>query len=196
MGLRADSDRVTHPLFHAGEGGSTPTSALSLWFFPCDRETFARLNLAWHSRLPRIGASQGRVYYAAEYDHRIYAVAMWSNPVARMLPQKEWLELRRFAIAPDAPRNSASSMLGWMVRDIRARFPEVVRLISYQDCDVHAGTIYKAAGWCRAENYVSRPAKVGWASRYRAGRTKQPMSTRMRWEYRIRKSGEEGDDHG
>lgn len=187
--VRADGDRVTHPLFHAGEGGSTPTSALSLFFFPCDLGTFARLNKSWHSRLPLIGSTRGRVYYAAEYDHRMYAVALWSNPVARLLPQLEWLELRRFAIAPDAPKNTASRMLGWMVRDIRKRFPDVLRLISYQDCEAHTGTIYKAAGWHRAENYVSRKRGLapttGWASRHRAGRTDQAVSPRMRWELQI-----------
>ena len=143
------------------------------------------LNENWHSRLPKIGASRGRVYYCAEHDGVCYAVAMWSNPVARLLPQREWLELRRLAIAPDAPKNSASRMLGWMARDINKRFPDVVRLISYQDCEVHTGGIYKAAGWVHAENYVSRAR--GWSKgsgggRDRSGRTNQAVAPRMRWE--------------
>lgn len=182
-------DRLAHPLFQTGGGGSTPTSALQLFFFATDRETFRRCNLAWHSRLPKIGASQGRVYYAAECNGVIYAVAMWSNPVARLLPQLEWLELRRMAISDDAPKNTASRMISWMVRDIRKRFPDVVRLISYQDCEVHQGTIYKASGWKQAENYVSRKRgwgpKTVWANRNRAGRTDQAVSPRMRWELRI-----------
>ena len=182
---RADSDRVAHPLFQEGGGGSTPTSALDLVFSTCGREVFARLNLAWHSRLPLIGASHGRVYYIAEHGCTAYAVAMWSNPVARLLPQREWLELRRLAVASDAPRNTASRMLGWMARDIKRRFPDVVRLISYQDCEVHTGGIYKAAGWKQADGYVSRAR--GWAKgngggRDRIGRTNQAVSPRMRWE--------------
>jgi hypothetical protein len=183
---RADDVRAAYPLFHAGGGGSTPTSALQLFFYATDRETFARCNMAWHSRLPKIGCSQGRVFYAAEHDGGILAVAMWSNPVARLLPQNEWLELRRFAIASDAPKNTASRMLAWMTRDIRKRFPDVVRLISYQDCEAHAGTIYRAAGWKHAENYVSRKRGLapttGWASRHRSGRTDQAVAPRMRWE--------------
>jgi hypothetical protein len=110
---------------------------------------------------------------------------MWSNPVARLLPQREWLELRRFAIAPDSPKNTASRMLGWMVRDIKKRWPEMRRLISYQDCEIHQGTIYKASGWIRAENYISR--KRGWepgngGGRKRLGRTNQEIAPRMRWE--------------
>jgi hypothetical protein len=181
---RADSARVTHPLFQAEEGGSTPTSALQLLFGVCSRETFRELNALWHSRLPLIGNSHGRVYYKAECDGVVYAVAMWSNPVARLLPQREWIELRRLAIAPDAPKNTASRMLGWMARDIKQRFPEVVRLVSYQDCEVHNGTIYKAAGWSVPPNYVSRAR--GWSKsktgKGREGRTDQAVAPRMRWE--------------
>ena len=185
MTNRADSVRVAYPLFQEGGGGSTPTSALSLAFDTCSLVTFRELNMAWHSRLPKIGASQFRVKYVAEYYGIYYATAAWSNPVARLLPQREWLELRRLAISDDAPKNTASRMIGWMVRDIRKRFPEVVRLISYQDCDAHSGTIYKASGWKPAENYISR--RRGWAvgsggATYRANRANQSVAPRMRWE--------------
>jgi hypothetical protein len=134
--------------------------------------------------LPKIGNSHFRVCYGAEYAGTWFAVAAWSNPVARLLPQLQWLELRRFAIAPDAPKNCASRMLGWMRRDIRARFPDVVRLISYQDLEAHTGTIYKAAGWTRAEGYKPRARGwIGWGNQPRKGRTNQAVSPRMRWEY-------------
>lgn len=185
MVTRADSVRVARPIFQSERGGSTPTSALSLFFGTTDYGTFKRLNMAWHSRLPKIGSSRGRVYYSAEHAGIVYAVAMWSNPVARLLPQLEWLELRRLAIADDSPKNTASRFIAWMVRDIRKRFPAVVRLISYQDCEAHEGTIYKASGWRKAENYVSR--KRGWEAasgggRRRIGRTNQAVAARMRWE--------------
>ena len=185
---RAESIRVMRPLFHAEESGSTPTSALQLVFDVTNRENFRVLNAHWHSRLPKIGASQGRVFYIAEFGGIAYAVAMWSNPVARLLPQLTWLELRRFAISDDSPPQTASRMLGWMARDIRKRFPDVVRLISYQDCEVHQGTIYKAAGWLPAEGYKGR--KRGWEStkgggRKRQGRTNQAVAVRMRWEKEI-----------
>lgn len=178
--------RVMRPLFQAEEGGSTPTSALQLFFSPTDRDTFARLNRDWHSRLPKINATVGgKVFYSAEFDGIAYAVAMWSNPVARLLPQKTWLELRRFAIADDSPPNTASRMLAWMARDIRQRFPEIVRLVSYQDTEVHDGTIYKASGWKQAEGYKGR--RKGWAAGQGGGatrmrRTNQAPAIRMRWE--------------
>lgn len=183
---RADDVVAAYPLFQAEDGGSIPTSALQLYFSTTDRETFRKANRAWHSCLPRIGSSCGRVYYMAEAAGRIFAVAMWSNPVARLLPQTSWLELRRFAITDEAPRYTASRMLGWMARDLWKRFPEVVRLISYQDCDAHDGTLYAASGWTKADNYISRKRvwapTTNWASRHRAGRTNQSVSPRMRWE--------------
>lgn len=51
------------------------------------------------------------------------------------------------AVAPDAPHCTASFFLGAMRRWIQRNMPEVPRLVSYQDVDVHRGTIYKAAGW-------------------------------------------------
>lgn len=146
----ADSVRVTHPLFQAEEGGSTPTSALQLQIEEIDRYVARDLNAAWHSRLPIYNTGfclNSLVSYGAYFGGKIYAVAIWTNPVAAALPQREWLELRRMAIAPDAPKNTGSRMLSVMARLIRKKFPHVVRLVSYQDEEVHAGTIYKAAGW-------------------------------------------------
>lgn len=171
-----DSVTAAHPLFPNGGGGSIPTSPLDLFFYQTDRETFRRLNATWHSRLPKIGGSFGRAYYAAEHGGQLFAVAMWSNPVARLLPQT-WMELRRFAIAPNAPKYTATRMLAWMVRDIRRRFPEVVCAFSYQDCDVHTGTIYRACGW-QIGKVDSRARTWTW----RPGRTNQAVAPRRRWE--------------
>jgi hypothetical protein len=145
--MSADGVRLAYPLLQAGGGGSTPTSALQLFFRTVDLGTAKALNRLWHSRLPIFGRCACRVAYVAEYDGLFYAVAIWTNPLARMLPQTAWMELNRMAVAPDAPRNTPSRMLGWMARDIRHRFPAVSRLISYQDCDSHSGTIYRASGW-------------------------------------------------
>lgn len=185
-----DDARIACPLFQAEYGGEVPTSALQLVFSKCNELDLVSLNAIWHSRLPRLGNSHFRICYNAMFNYRIYAVSGWSNPVARRLPQREWLELRRFAIAPDAPRYTASRMLGWMRRDIIKRFPEVVRLISYQDLDAHQGTIYKASGWRQAEGYklLSRGG-IGWATRPRKGRTNQCITPIMRWEMQIRPAG-------
>jgi hypothetical protein len=57
------------------------------------------------------------------------------------------MELRRMACGPDAPKNTASRMLAIMTRQLHLYFPLCPRVISYQDTEVHTGTIYKAAGW-------------------------------------------------
>lgn len=184
MSICVDDARIACPLFQAEYGGEVPTSALQLRFSAVQESVFKSLNSEWHSRLPKIGNSHFRVCYSAECSNVIYAVAAWSNPVARLLPQLTWLELRRFAIAPDAPKFTASRMLGWMRRDIIQRFPDVERLISYQDLEVHSGTIYKASGWKHAENFKPRARGwIGWGTRPRKGRTNQNVAPRMRWEY-------------
>ncbi len=147
---RAGDLRVAYPLFQAEGGGSIPTSALQLRFEEIHVKRARDLNALWHSRLPVYDTGfclNSTISYGAEFEGVYYAIAIWTNPVAAALPQYEWLELRRMAISDDAPKNTASRMLGFMAKDIRKRFPQVVRLISYQDCEAHAGTIYKAAGW-------------------------------------------------
>lgn len=153
MTNRVEGVRVAHPLFQVEGGGASPTSTLSLWFSEAHLKTAKALNALWHSRLPKFARPTCRVAYTAECEANglYYAAAIWTNPLARMLPQLEWLELNRLAIAPDAPKNTASRMLAWMARDIRKRLPAVCRLISYQDCDIHTGGIYRAAGWVATE---------------------------------------------
>jgi len=88
-----------------------------------------------------------------------------------MLPN-HWRELRRMACAADAPKNTASRFLGWMVRWFRANEPGIGRLIAYQDNEVHRGTIYLAAGWERGWTSKSRIRdrsgnRAGTARKYR-----------------------------
>ena len=133
----------------AGGGSSTLTSALFLRFETIDLRTALDLNRLWHSHLPQLDQRVAAwLCYGAKWHDSYRAIAVWSLPIARLLPQDgSCLELRRFAIGPSTPKNSASRMLGWMARDIARRRPSVHRLVSYQDCEVHAGTIYKATGW-------------------------------------------------
>jgi hypothetical protein len=90
------------------------------------------------------------------------------------------LELRRMAIAPDAPKNTASRMLGVMRRKIQAKFPEVIRLVSYQDTEVHKGTIYKASGW---EVANTQEKVADWTNTTRKRSKPQSTAPKVRWEY-------------
>jgi len=161
-----ESIRAMHPLFQVGQGGSIPTSPLHLRFFEVDKEWASRLNREWHSRFPELGGGAARVCYGAQHEGRMYAVAVWTNPSSPKLPQFSWLMLKRYAIADDAPRYTASRMLGWMTRDVRPRFTEVTTLVSYYDPDVHDGSIYAACGW--SNPVITRRTKsTRWKNRTR-----------------------------
>jgi hypothetical protein len=189
---RGDSIRLMHPLFQEGEGGSTPTSPLSMRVERIAYETAKALNQKWHSRLPRIGDPPGTtnamICFGAAYRGVLYAVAIWSHPVNRSLPQNEWLELRRMAISDDAPKMTGSWMLGVMARLVRKSRPEVRTLISYQDKAVHSGTIYRAAGWkaTTVKRYSS------WSNQTRVRPECQAKSDKQRWEYILPQPESEG----
>lgn len=178
-----DSIRVVYPLFQEEGGGSIPTSPLQLELREVKPQIACELNALWHSRLPRLDWSNVTrnthyVCYAALYDGIIYAVAIWSSPVAqnRFKDGKSILELRRLAISPEAPKNTATRMLAVMIKLIRKKLPEITRLISYQDAAVHTGTIYKAAGW----KNTNRTEFISWNNRPR--NPDQAKAPKIRWE--------------
>jgi hypothetical protein len=182
MGARADGARLARPLFQAGDGGSRPTSALHLWLDRVTLNVARPLNQLWHSTLPRYGRgfikNQSDLCYAAEHEGRYYAVAILSNPVARNLPQDTWLELRRLAVAPDAPRNTASRILRIVALLVRRDRPAIVRLVSYHAVGVHTGAIYRAAGWTPTKQ--RRGSEWSCGSRPRPGA--QCKADKQRWE--------------
>lgn len=185
--MSAENIRVMYPLFQAGKGGSIPTSALSLFVETTDYAWAKKLNQAWHSTLPRIGDPEsvmvGGVHYAATYQGIIYAIAIWTHPVSRSLPKDSWLELRRLAIAPDAPRNTASRILAVMAKLILVAKPLITTLVSYQDMEAHSGCIYRAAGW--TPTIISK--RKNWSSSARYRPAAQRPTNKQRWEKVIRK---------
>lgn len=176
-----DGIRVVHPLFQEEGDGSIPISPLQLRIERIPKTVAASLNGYWHSRLPEIANWQNCDCYGAFFANRYYAVAMWSIPSARMLNGRGWYELRRMAIADDAPPNTASRMLKIMRILIAKEKPEIKRLISYQDTGVHKGTIYRAAGWKPTE--LSGGGEWSRPSRHRE--SVQAITPKQRWEYEI-----------
>jgi hypothetical protein len=165
------------------DGGSIPTSTLQLNVFKLDNEKAIKLNRLWHSRVPEMG-NYRTCYpcYGAEYKDVYYAVAMWSQPIAgnRIKKGEYCLELRRMAISPEAPHNTASRMLAIMTKLIKKEMLHIHKLISYQDTAVHNGTIYKASGW----SVANHTEYVSWCNR--RGRIDQVVSPKIRWELIIR----------
>jgi len=155
----------------------------------CHPAEAVALNAQWHSRLPHAQKGPWRATFIAKNANELpMAVGLWHNTSARGLP-KDWLELRRYAISPDAPKNTATWALARMQKLIASDFPEIVRLISYQDLDAHQGTIYRAANWTPA--YFSRPRnrdrsthRVGTQRQYRSDANGDaPASAgKIRWE--------------
>jgi hypothetical protein len=183
--MSGDSIVVVHPLFQEEGDGSIPISPLQLHFGRCSVDTAIVLNEAWHSVFPRIDKSNvvrgGRLEcFAAEYANRYYATAIWTRPIAanRMRDGDKLIELRRMAIAPGAPKNTASRFLAWMTRHIRKAQPDVIRLVSYQDTAHHSGTIYKAAGW----RSVTLSNNADWTTHKRPGASAQSDAPKIRWE--------------
>lgn len=186
MKIRAGGVRVAYPLFQAEGSGSIPTSALQLRFETVNMKVAQSLNRLWHSRLPKtilsnLVRNRRYVAYVAEFDGLFYATAIWTDPVAanRMVDGDLIIELRRMAIADDAPKNSASRMLGWMIRDIKRRYPECVKCVSYQDTAVHNGTIYKASGWTAIDTSDSQTT---WSTTTRLRNAEQSSAIKQRWE--------------
>ena len=170
MAVDALPERRAFPLFD--EVGPAPNTARALIVDLCPIQHARELVAAWHSRMPQTQRSPWQYAFAARYGGITYGVALWHNPSARMLPS-HWLELRRLAVSDDAPHCTASRMLGQMARYFRANAPDRERLISYQDADVHQGTIYAAAGWTAAH---TTPA------RQRDRSTKRPSGNLYRWD--------------
>jgi hypothetical protein len=146
------------------------------------------MNRMWHSRLPDVGGFYiNGLFFGGFFSETCYAVAGWSQPIAREFLGRNYFELRRFAIAPDAPKNTASRMIGFMVRYISRTMPNIVKLISYQDTAVHLGTIYKASGWKNAY-YRDRGFEKAWEKHPRpcntqtSGENGKINSPKIRWE--------------
>ncbi len=182
MNQSGESIRVVHPLFQTEGGGSTPTSPLQLRLGWIPMFKALQLNSLWHSRLPEFRYPPEKcLAIGAECDGIYYAVAIWSQPSARMLNNLGMYELRRLAIAPDAPRNTASRMLRVMRSMISKKRPGTKTLISYQDVEVHTGAIYRAAGWVSAN--TSKVSESGWNTR--SPHTMQSKAPKVRWEYAL-----------
>lgn len=180
MSYSAGDARVAYPLFQEEYGGSIPTSALQLIFSRIGIKYALLLNEQWHSRLPLLSNWQGCFAYGAECNNVMYGIAIWGRPVARSFNGLGYIELRRMAVSDDAPKNTASRMIGWMLREIRKE-GTYKKAISYQDTEVHSGIIYKATGW-----NATRSGKDSWDrpkqgnSRRRLDR--QVVGLKIRWE--------------
>ena len=68
-----------------------------------------------------------------------------------------------------------------MVKDIKNKMKDIELLISYQDTEVHSGTIYKASNWTAA--YTNRGQS--WSNKTRQRNEEQTLAAKTRWEYAL-----------
>ena len=172
---------VVHPLF--GDGGETLLSVKDLTLWDIGVDLAMELNDKWHSVLPDTNKgnmlrNKHKAFYAFEFDGRFYAVGMWTDPVAANRLSFTAIELRRLAIADDAPKNTATRMLKLMREDLKKKFPHINKAISYQATEHHRGTIYKADNWI-----VGATSKhVDWHKK-KGVKKAQTNSPKVRWEH-------------
>jgi len=148
----------------------------------------SQLNNLYHSRLPKIHPSNitrntHYVCYGIFFGSKSIGVAIWSSPVAqnRFKDGKQMLELRRLALNDECPKNTASWSIGKMIKRIKLKFPEIRRLISYQDTEVHQGTIYKASNWVIG----GKTGFISWSTKKRERNEDQATGDKIRWEYHL-----------
>ncbi|HEA19389.1 hypothetical protein LCGC14_1865790 [marine sediment metagenome] len=189
--ISGDGVRVAQPLFPVEGQGSIPMSPLQLNIIEIGILEACGLNKLWHSRVPIITNpySKNRIAFGAEFKGIWYAVALWTDPIARGFNHRGYLELRRMAIAPDSPKYTASRMIKIMALLIKRAFPHINKLISYQDTGVHTGTIYRASGWDIGG--IKANIGTGWNTRLR--NKMQTASDKIRWEKQIRPEPEQID---
>ena len=170
--------------------GLFPTSTKQLECVPVSAALASALNATWHSRLPCIHSSnilrnRYHICFATMYDWRYFSVGIWSSPVNQNFNVDTVLELRRLAISPESPKYTASWMLSKMIKEIKKQLPSITRLISYQDTEVHKGTIYKAANWQQTARTRYQPE--GW-NKSRKRQASQSQGVKIRWEYQLTKN--------
>ena len=99
-------------------------------------------------------------------DSEMIGAALWMPPTknaAMSVNREHWtrvLTLSRLAIAPGAPTNCASLLIGGMIRAIRTE-GKWVSLVTYADeAEGHTGAIYKATNWTYAGASAPTPRWV------------------------------------
>lgn len=166
-----------------------PDSPKQFEFAVISAKSACEYNERWHSRLPKIHwgnvvRNTHYVCFAAVYENDVYAVTIWSSPVAqnRFKHGKQVLELRRMAISPDCPKFTATRMLAHNRKWIKQNMKDIALLVSYQDTEVHKGIIYKADNWSNAS--ISKGMK--WNNGNRQRNEEQSLADKVRWEYKLK----------
>lgn len=130
----------------------------------------------WHSFKC---APQGwRVAFVLTDGVRLLGVSTFGRPVARLEDQETTLEHTRMALAPDAPRCSATRFMALTRKWIRENMPEITRLVSYVPADKYTGITYRGDGWKIV--YAEKRTSHTWTNR--SGRDANEDKIRTKFE--------------
>ncbi len=160
-----------------GEAGATTTLGRIL---PVTGRGTRELVNGWLRRYHYLGPLHGWRYAAAlrqaDNDLLWEGVVVVGTPASFVLARRGYLEVRRLALRPGAPKNAGSYLLGHVKRWASNR--GFARLVSYADPSArgpkncpgneHRGTIYLAAGFRR--DGMSRDHSSGRVGGSRRGR--------------------------
>jgi len=133
-------------------GGSIPTPPLQLLRVEeCDLKAIQAFVVAHHYSGSVFGIT-GRRFFRVDVDGALVGAAIFGTPAGRGVAEKYdpngegLLELRRFVMIDDLPKNAESRTLGVMFRALKKdglRF-----ILSYADpSHGHVGVIYRATGF-------------------------------------------------
>ena len=164
--LCGDSSNVEQTTFQWDDGGSRPTSPLQIKdmkCYPCNLKRVARNIEAWHYSKTVWGVNWTHCFEMRVGETQVGA-AIVGQPATKSTADKHGgldavLELRRFCCRQDAPKNSESFFLGWMLRWLKRNTTASVLLSFADTLHGHEGIIYKASNF--REVGRSKP-ETGW----------------------------------
>lgn len=89
--------------------------------------------------------------YMMQIGYQVMAIAAFGTPVGRKVKDTystggTVLELKRFVLHPDMPKNSASWFMSQVLNRLK-RDSSIECVVSYADTRRHQGTIYKASNY-------------------------------------------------
>lgn len=187
--LCVDSSTVELPLFQEEDGGSSPTSALQLYFREIGAPTAAKAYRAWHYLGDQGFVSQ--INFGAYWEGKLEGAITYGPPNATDLAgywdrhaQGDWWEIKRLVMSPLCPKNSESRFIAITTKLLR-KLATVKGIVTYaDDGQGHQGTIYKASGFTALG--MTAPKKDFWVD----GKVQQRGKTKGvdgEWRDRSRK---------
>lgn len=139
------------------------------------------------------------------HDGRLVGVALWGYGVRPMhtikkvfpsLSVKEYLELNRFCILDEMPRNTETQFLKLCIEKIQAQSPNIKVLLSWADgLRGKPGYVYQAANWhyggfIKSDFYIAEDGEVVHPrlliTRYKTRTVWQSLGLRHAWGYQFR----------